>query len=90
MSNKMIVGLDSYVTEVSLTGNNSWQGGKLSISDFKNIEMKSKNTWSEFRQLRLDNVEQQRPPKGSRVSPRTLGAPWKGAAPEFRYLRWLM
>ena len=90
MPNKMIVGLDSYVTEVSLTGNNSWQGVKLSVSDFKNIEMKSKNTWSEFRQLRLDDVEQQRPPKGSRVSPRTLGASWKGAAPEFRYLRWLM
>ncbi len=90
MPNKMIVGLDSYVTEVSLIGNNSWQGVKLSVSDFKNIEMKSKNTWSEFRQLRLDDVEQQRPPKGSRVSPRTLGAPWKGAAPEFRYLRWLM
>ena len=49
MPNKMIVGLDSYVTEVSLTGDNSWQGVKLSISDFKNIEMKSKNAWSELR-----------------------------------------
>ena len=67
MPNKIIVGLDSYVTEVSLTGDNSWQGVKLSISDFKNIEMKSKNAWSELRQLRLDDVEQQRPSKGLRV-----------------------
>jgi hypothetical protein len=86
----MIVGLDSYVTEISLTGNNSWQGVKLRVSDFKNIEMKSKNAWSAFRQLRLYDVEQQRPPKGSRIAPRTLGAPWKGRAPEFRYLRWLI
>ena len=90
MPNKMIVGLDSYVTEISLTGNNSWQGVKLRVSDFKNIEMKSKNAWSAFRQLRLNDVEQQRPPKGSRIAPRTLGAPWKGRAPEFRYLRWLI
>jgi hypothetical protein len=90
MPNKMIVGLDSYVTEISLTGNNSWQGVKLRVSDFKNIEMKSKNAWSAFRQLRLNDVEQQRPPKGSRIAPRNLGAPWKGRAPEFRYLRWLI
>ena len=73
-----------------LRSNGFWYLSKRILECIKNIEMKSKNTWSEFRQLRLDNVEQQRPPKGSRVSPRTLGAPWKGAAPEFRYLRWLM
>ena len=72
MSNKMIVVLDSYVTEVSLTGNISWQRGKLSISDFKNIEMKAKNAWFELRQLRLDDVEQQRPSKGLRILSRTF------------------
>ena len=35
MPNKMIVCLDSYVTEVSLTGNNSWQGGKAKYFRFK-------------------------------------------------------
>ena len=68
----MIVALDSYVTEVSLTGNISWQRGKLSISDFKNIEMKAKNAWFELRQLRLDDVEQQRPSKGLRILSRTI------------------
>ena len=90
LPNKMIVGLDSYVTEVALTGNNTWQGVKLSVSDFKNIKMESQNDWSEFKELRFDDVEQQRAKKESGEQPRTLGAPWKGKAPEFRFLRWLL
>ena len=90
LPNKMIVGLDSYVTEVALTGNNTWQGVKLSVSDFKNIKMESQNDWSEFKELRFDDVEQKRAKKESGEQPRTLGAPWKGKAPEFRFLRWLL
>lgn len=90
LPNKMIVGLDSYVTEVALTGNNTWQGVKLSVSDFKNIKMESQNDWSEFKELRFDDVEQQRAKKESGEQTRTLGAPWKGKAPEFRFLRWLL
>ncbi|MDA8774146.1 dienelactone hydrolase family protein [Opitutales bacterium] len=90
LPNKMIVGLDSYVTEVALTGNNTWQGVKLSVSDFKNIKMESQNDWSEFKELRFDDVEQQRAKKESGEQPRTFGAPWKGKAPEFRFLRWLL
>ena len=90
LPNKMIVGLDSYVTEVALTGNNTWQGVKLSVSDFKNIKMESQNDWSEFKELRFDDVEQQRAKKEFGEQPRTLGAPWKGKAPEFRFLRWLL
>ena len=48
------------------------------------------NDWSEFKELRFDDVEQQRAKKESGEQPRTLGAPWKGKAPEFRFLRWLL
>jgi hypothetical protein len=88
--NKMIVGLDSYVAEVSVRGENEWQGVKLTVSDFKNFKLESKNSWSEFRQLRMGATETLRPPKLSELKARQVGSPWKGKSPEFRFLRWLL
>ena len=90
MPNKMVVGLDSYIAEVSVTGKNSWQGVKLSVSDFKNIKFESKKSWSEFRQLRMGDTETLRPPKSSELKARQVGSPWKGKSPEFRFLRWIL
>ena len=90
MPNKMVVGLDSHIAEVSVTGKNSWQGVKLSVSDFKNIKFEAKKSWSEFRQLRMGDTETLRPPKSSELKARQVGSPWKGKSPEFRFLRWLL
>ena len=41
-SNKMIIGLDEFVTELNIHGSNKWQSYTLSPSDFKNFQMISK------------------------------------------------
>jgi len=90
LPNKMIVGLDQNLAELTLTGNNKWQGVKLSPSDFKNFEMKPRANWAGIMELRLDDEETLRPPRNSEEKARKLGAKWKGSPPEFRYLRWLV
>ena len=90
LPNKMIVGLDQNVAEITITGNKKWQGVKLSPSDFMNFEMKPRANWAGIMELRLDDEETLRPPKNSEMKARKLGAQWKGSPPEFRYLRWLV
>lgn len=90
LPNKMIVGLDQNLAELTLTGNNKWQGVKLSPSDFQNFEMKPRANWAGIMELRLDDEETLRPPRKSEGKARKLGAKWKGSPPEFRYLRWLV
>ncbi len=89
IENKMIVGLDGFVSEVSIMGGNKWQSVKLLPSDFENFDKKSKKDWMELRELKLDESETLRPAKGSNLKPRVLGAQWKGSPPKFRNLRWL-
>ena len=90
LPNKMIVGLDQNVAEVTITGNNKWQGVKLSPSDFKNVEMTPRDEWGRIMELRLDDIETLRPPKKSEVKARNVGMEWRGGTPEFRFLRWLV
>jgi hypothetical protein len=90
LPNKMIVGLDQNVAEITITGNKKWQGVKLSPSDFMNFEMKPRANWAGIMELRLDDEETLRPPKNSEMKARKLGAQWKGSPPELRYLRWLV
>ena len=89
MANKMTVGIDGFATEVSLPGKNEWKAVKLSAGDFQDAELKPLASWKGVKELRLDDVENLRPPRGSKVKPRRLGAQWKGQAPEFRNLRWV-
>ena len=68
---------------------NEWKAVKLSANDLKDAEMKPLANWNGVKQLRLDEGENLRPPRGSNAKPRRLGGQWKGKAPEFRDLRWL-
>jgi hypothetical protein len=69
LPNKMIVGLDQNIAEVTITGNNKWQGVKLSPSDFKNVEMTPRDEWGPVMELRLDDEETLRPPRKSEGKP---------------------
>lgn len=87
--NQMIVGLDQYVAELTIPGKNKWYPVKLSLTDFKDFEMKPIANWSGIKELRLDDSETLRPPKNTKLQARKLGAPWKGTPPDFRSLCWL-
>ena len=63
LPNKMVVGLDQNVAELTINGNNKWQVIKLSPSDFKNVDMKPRSDWNGIMELRLDDEETLRPPK---------------------------
>ena len=89
MANKMTVGIDAFATEVALPGQNEWKAVELSANDFKDAELKPLANWKEVKELRLDESDNLRPPRGSKAKPRRLGGQWKGKAPEFRDLRWL-
>ena len=88
MANKMTVGIDGYATEVALVGKNEWKAVKLSANDFKDAELKPLANWNGVKELRLDESDNLRPPRGSNAKPRRLGGQWKGKGPEFRNLRW--
>ena len=90
MANKMTVGMDGYATEVALPGKNEWKSVTLSANDLKDAELKSLANWKEVKELRLDESETLRPPRGSKAKPRRLGGQWKGQNPEFRNLRWVV
>ncbi|MBT3636442.1 MAG: hypothetical protein HN531_05860 [Opitutae bacterium] len=90
MANKMTVGIDAFATEVALPGKNEWKSVKLSANDFKDAEGKPLADWNGVKELRLDEAENLRPPRGSKAKPRRLGGQWKGQVPEFRNLRWVV
>jgi hypothetical protein len=90
MANKMIVGVDGYATEVALPGKNEWKEVTLSPDDFHDAELKPLADWKGLQELRLDDVDNLRPPRGSKAKPRRLGTQWQGKAPGFRNLRWVV
>jgi hypothetical protein len=89
MPNKLTVGIDALGTEVTLPGKNEWKAVKLSANDFKDAELKSVANWKGVKELRFDESDNLRPPRGSKAKARRLGGQWKGQDPEFRNLRWV-
>ena len=89
MPNKMIVGIDSHVAEVTIAGKNEWQGVKFKSTDFKNAETTPLGNWGECKELRFDDQEILKAGKNSDAKTRKLGGQWQGKPPEFRYLQWL-
>jgi hypothetical protein len=89
MPNKLTVGIDALGTEVTLPGKNEWKAVKLSANDFKDAELKSLANWKGVKELRFDESDNLRPPRGSKAKARRLGGQWKGQDPEFRNLRWV-
>ena len=88
IANKMIIGLDGYAAEVSLIGKNEWQTIQLSVGEFKDALNKPLKNWIGLKEIRLDDTDTLRPPRGSSAKSRKLGDQWEGKVPEFRKLRW--
>ena len=89
LPNTLIVGMDGYATEVALPGESKWKAVELSANDFKNAELKPLANWEGVKELRFDESDNLRPPRGSKAKARRLGDQWKGKAPEFRNLSWV-
>ena len=89
-ANQLVVGIDGYASEVSLPGKNEWKEITLSANDYKDALLKPLTSWKGTKQLRLDEGDNLRAPRGSNAKPRRLGGQWKGKAPEFRNLRWVV
>lgn len=90
MSNKLTVGIDSFATEISISGRNEWKSVVLTSTDFQDADSKTMSDWDGVKELRFDDIEKLRPPRGSNAKPRQFGATWKGNAPEFQNLRWVV
>ena len=85
--NKLVVGLDGYAAEVSLAGGAEWRSVTLVPADFHDADGNPLPSWSGLKELRLGAQETLRSKKEG-AKPVFLGGNWKGAAPEFRNLRW--
>ena len=90
MPNKLTVGIDSFATEISISGKNEWNSVVLASTDFQDAVSKTMSDWNGVKELRFDDMEKLRPPRGSNANARQFGATWKGKAPEFRKLRWVV
>ena len=86
--NKLVVGLDSYVSEISLKGGASWACVSLKPDDFCDLDGKALTGWENLKELRFEAEETLRPRRGSNAKPRRFGAKWKGPVPEFANLHW--
>ena len=85
--NKLVVGLGKYAAEASLRGGGEWENIQFSPGDFRNAECQSLSGWKDVKELRLGAQETLRL-KGEKGTTKAFGGVWKGAAPEFRNLRW--
>lgn len=86
-ANTLVVGLDGHAAEVKLTGGTEWQAVRLLPADFRNAEGQGRPDWKGLMELRLQATDRLTPAeKGGQA--KVLGGAWKGAAPEFRNLRW--
>lgn len=93
-SNKLVIGLDGYAAEVALRGGSEWQTVILSADDFRNADETQLAGWESIKELRLGPSERLnskpsgKAEAGPPAKPRLLGGEWRGAAPEFRNLKW--
>ena len=88
-ANKLVVGIDSYVAEVELSGGDNWQQIILSTSDFHNAAGASLTGWNGIMELRLGAADTLRERVNGKNKSVKFGAAWKGSNPEFRNLRWI-
>ena len=72
-ANTLIILLDEFAAEVSLTGGNEYQRVALSVDDFKNFEEESLTDWHTAKLLTLAAAERLRPTRGPRSKSRIVG-----------------
>ena len=87
----LVIGIDSYATEIQVTGDNTWQTIELSRDDFKDAASRPLTQWATIRELRLIDKETLRiKARGEQQAHRRdFGTAWKGLDPSFRNLRWV-
>ena len=89
LPNKLVIGLDDHAAEVSLKGGPDWQTVILAAGDFSNGDNAKLAGWEGIRELRLGSRETLKPKKDNKAKATVMGGEWKGAAPEFRNLKWV-
>ncbi|MBL7077560.1 MAG: dienelactone hydrolase family protein [Kiritimatiellae bacterium] len=88
-ANTLVVGLDESAAEVALEGGAEWQPVILSEADVTDATGDARSDWNDIKTLRLAAQETLREQVDGEGKTRKVGAAWKGAAPEFRNLRWV-
>lgn len=86
--NMLVVLIDGFAAEVRLEGGGRRQAVVLNPKDFRDAAGKPLSGWKGIRRLKLSPTEHLRPKRGSQAKPKRVGKPWRGAAPQFRNLRW--
>ena len=89
-SNKLVVGIDTFASEVTLAGGGKWQSIVLAPSDFKDMTGAALTDWRGIRELRLGASETLRKRVDGDMKSLQFGAPWQGSNPKFRKLRWVL
>lgn len=84
--NTLVIGVDGYAATVAVRGGNQWQTVILSASDFQSSDDVRLAGWDGIKELRLGARDSLREKKSGKT--KGVGGPWKGAAPEFRDLKW--
>ena len=86
-TNKLVIGFDTYGTDVQLTGGKRWQRVIIYPTDFHDAAGSSILDWRGVKELRLAPKEILRG-KAAETN-LALGVDWQGPKPDFRNLRWL-
>lgn len=86
--NKLVVGLDAYATEITLTGGAAFQPVTLSPEDFQNAQGEPLNSWQGLKELRLGEQETLKATVNGKQTVKELGAAWQGEEPVFNTMRW--
>lgn len=88
--NKLVIGIDKHAAEVTLAGGPDWQAVTVAVSAFKNVAGVARDGWEGIKELRLAAMEKLKEKQADgKEATTTVGAPWQGAPPEFRNLRWV-
>jgi hypothetical protein len=83
-SNKFVVGMDSYATEIQLQGRSVWQRIVLVPKDFQDAEGKLLTGWEGIKEFRLGASETLK----VKDLKKSVGGIWNGPKPEFKNLMW--
>lgn len=86
--NLLVIQLDDFATQIQIKGGNKWQTVSLSPAAFHNATGTALSGWKQFGELAFADTVTLESSKDGKNHAATFGADWKGAAPEFRNLRW--
>ena len=89
LPNKLAIGIDSTVAEVTLNGNSAWQSVKLKASDFLDVDSSPRKDWAGIKEFRFGQQERLTGRGKDGDKSLVIGGKWQGAPPALRNLRWL-